>query len=150
MFFIKRLYCTVNPLKTKGFFHSVIVCNTFLSRRFAGKYKPNSLAVSKLSISHFRQSFLSSKYFISIDITSHLNEQFYCLYFHNEAFHQFSFYHKQHLSLLYRTHILCYEKHPIAHTGIQRCKGLHLPNVLNLRKTTPSYLLKHCYLSNEK
>ena len=41
MFFVKRLYCTVNPLEAKGFFNSIVVSNTFFARRFTGKYKPN-------------------------------------------------------------------------------------------------------------
>ena len=41
MFFVERLYRTVYPPETEGFFDSVVVSDAFFARRFMGKYKPD-------------------------------------------------------------------------------------------------------------
>lgn len=66
MFFVERLYGAVDPSEAKGFLDSVVVCNTFSPEDLEGNTNQTSLAFSKLSASHFRQSSLFSKYFISI------------------------------------------------------------------------------------
>ena len=41
MFFVERLYRTVYPPETEGFFDGVVVSDAFFARRFMGKYKPD-------------------------------------------------------------------------------------------------------------
>ena len=65
MFFVERLYGAVDPSEAKGFLDSVVV-TLFSPEDLEGNTNQTSLAFSKLSASHFRQSSLFSKYFISI------------------------------------------------------------------------------------